>query len=531
MQTLEIYIEENAFGGVRAVQVVADAPVSMLLPALVEELQLPRTDIFGNPLSYVLRDATDGHLLSEHLSLRQQGVATGARLALDSYTTESAVPARVQQVQAVSSPANAVCLAAQPTMPPVISQPLIADGTFHASATMADQAQMPVVGAGRRNTTNSLSPVRKKQGRDWTRRALLLTGGAVLGAGIVGIGYAAYSGRLSNLLLHSQTTQKTAVKSPATNKQTPVPTRASQVFAFNGHTATVRVVAWSPDGTQVASGANDARLMIWNLQGNVHLNIRHDTTVQALAWAPDGRRIVTGAGSHITFFNTQNSARLAHFVHTHTAPVTSLAWTPHGQMQVVSGSLDEHAVIWNGANYQPVLVFRRHTAGIEAVTWAADGQTVASSSLGGVVRVWNAQSGQEVHGLYLDGQISKRATAFAPDGTLLAVGGDDGIIRLWNGLTCQQQGAGMFGVQCMDVPQHLQLSNAAIHSLSWSPDGRFLLSGSDDGTFAVWYPAKSQQPLFSIHLAAPVLSVAWSSANAQQIAVAEGKTVSVWQIA
>ena len=47
MQKLEVLIEENAFGGARPVEVIADAPVSMLVPALVEELNLPKTDLFG----------------------------------------------------------------------------------------------------------------------------------------------------------------------------------------------------------------------------------------------------------------------------------------------------------------------------------------------------------------------------------------------------------------------------------------------------------------------------------------------------
>ncbi len=546
MQTLEILIEENAFGGVRPVQMVADAPVSALLPALVTELQLPRTDIFGNPLRYVLRDAISGSVLPEHLTLRQAGVIPGARLALDSYALNGSAPMLMQQAQIQYAVSNAAPTFAQPTMqptvpPPFVSPALMADRNFHASATITDQDQLPAVGrVGRRDTTNSLPPLypTRKKG-SWTRRAFLLGGGAVLGAGVAGVGYAAYSGKLPHLLQslkqlqHTQTTTQHTTNPPvkAQPTQAPLPTNAKQIFTFTGHQAPVRVVAWSPDGTQVASGANDAHLMTWNLQGNVYLNIHHDTTVRALAWRPDNQRIVTGDGTHITFFNAQTGKRLAHFTHEHTNDVTSLAWATHGQMQVVSGSLDEHAVVWDGITYQPTLVFRLHTAGIEAVTWANDGQAVASSSLGGVTRVWNAQSGQELHGLYLDGQISKRAAAFSPVSTMLAIGGDDGIIRLWNnGLVCQQQGVGMFGQQCMDMPQHLQLGNTAIQSLAWSPDGRFLLSGSDDGTFAVWYPAKNQQPLFSMHLTNPILSVSWSPTNAQQIAVASGNSVSVWQV-
>jgi hypothetical protein len=508
MQKLEVLIEESAFGVARPVEMVADAPISVLIPALVEELRLSPTDIFGNSLVYVLRDTASGTMLPEHMTLREVGIQPGARLALDSYVMGDSGATLMQQTQ---------------------FQYAAPDAEFHTSATVADQAQMPALSV--RDTSSSLAAV-KKQKRAWSRRAFLLASGAVLGAGGVGLGYAAYQAINHGLFLQ---THKAALPSPATTvapmpAQAPLPKTAKQVFTFTGHHDTVRVVSWSSDGMMLASGANDARLMTWDLKGTVHLNIHHDTTVQSLAWSPDGQRIVTGAGSHITFFDAQNGRRLAHFTQSHTAPVTSLAWTPHNQMQVVSGSQDQRAIVWNTTKYMPTLVFRLHTAAIESVSWASDGQTVASASLGGAVRIWNAENGQEVHSFYLDAQLPMRAAAFAPAGAQLAIGGDDGIIRLWHGLTCQHVGTGQFGLQCMDVPQRFQASAAAIHSLAWSPDGRFLLAGSDDGTFTVWYPSSSQKPLVSMRQNDPVLSVAWSPASNQQIATASGQSVAIWNL-
>lgn len=168
--------------------------------------------------------------------------------------------------------------------------------------------------------------------------------------------------------------------------------------------------------------------------------------------------------------------------------MTSLAWSTHNQQQVVSGALDQRAIVWQTTPYRPQTIFTRHTAPIEAVSWATDGQTVASSSHGGVVRVWNAESAREVHPLYQDARLPMRAAAFSPIGTQLAVGGDDGFIRLWNGLACQNAGMINKGPICLDTPRRLQSSRSPIRSLAWSPDARYLVSGSDDGTFSVWDP-------------------------------------------
>ena len=216
-------------------------------------------------------------------------------------------------------------------------------------------------------------------------------------------------------------------------------------------------------------------------------------------------------------------------------------WMPLGQLTLksaktnlqlrlsVSGSFDMQAIVWNVPGFTQQTNFMHHTAAILSGSWASDGQTIATSSEGGVIRVWNASTGQEIHGYYLDGQQPKRALAFAPTGNTLAVGGDDGIVRLWSGLTCQTQQQGGFGNQCMDTPQRLNAHHGIIRTLAWSLDGRLLATGGDDGTLAIWYPMQSQTPLLRVHLNAPVLSLAWSP-DGKQVATAAGNNVTLWNL-
>lgn len=509
MQKLEVLIEENAYGVVRPVEVVADVPVAALVPALVEELKLPQTDLFGKKLVYMLRQTPQGSILPEHETLIAAGVEQGALLVLDSYVADAANENSADVLNFHVSTGN-----------------VVADPQLYSSPTVADMAAFGPV--SRSNPSQRLPNPRKKSGT--TRRAFLLLGGAAFVVAASGAGYAGYralqnkNGKTAIPTRVAQTMKPTAKPTQAAK----APTMATAQIVFKGHHGTVRTVGWSADGTMLASGADDARALIWGTDGAIRHSLQHPTSVHTLAWAADNQRIVTGSNNQVTFFNVANGNVLARSTHQHTAPVASLAWAAHGQMQVVSGAVDTHAIVWNTTNYQVQTTFKRHTSSVESVTWDSSGKTVASVSIGGATRVWNAADGKELHGYFQDAQIATRAAAFAPTGMQLAVGGNDGVVRLWNGLECQKQG---MGAQCMDGPQRLSAAHKPIRAFAWSPDARFLAVGSEDGTLSVWYPAQStKNPLFKLQQAAAVRSVVWSP-DGKKLASASGNNVTIWGLA
>jgi hypothetical protein len=505
LQKVQILIEENAYGAVRPMEVVATAPVAALVPAIVEELKLPQTDLFGNKLVYILRHHSGGPVLPENKSLEASGVDPGAKLTLDSYVMDGSVATFFQ------------------------SEPAHAQPSFYSSLTMTDVESFPVLG---KDTSASFPVVGKnRKNRRWTRRAFLVVSGAALGAGGLGLGYAAYRS-----LLTQSTIMPTMMHAPAKPIQThpvvaqqTVPTTATSILVFSQHQQTVRSITWAPDGKMLASGANDAQMLIWDLNGTVQVQKRQAGAVRSVAWSPDGQQLAVGAANQVMFINPLKGTTLAQPAQIHTAAVTTLAWSIRQPALLVSGGLDKRAVVWNTNSYTPQTIFTGHTTAIESASWASDGQTVGTSSLGGVVRVWNAGNGKQVRGFFMDAQLPMRAVSFASSGGQLAVGGDDGIVRLWDGLVCLQQVQVGFGTQCTDVPQRLHAHSGHVRALAWSPDSRFLATGGDDGMLAIWYPGQRQTPLLKVKHNAPVLALAWS-ADGKQVATASGNSVSIWSL-
>ncbi len=450
-------------------------PIGDCAAWLASQLGYPTVDSLGLPVVYQLRITSTGSLLPNNQRFRDLQPSSGTRLTLVS----AAANASTRPVEAVSIP----------------------------------------------TATQRKSPLRQR----WNRRAFLIVG-AVSAFALTGMGTG-----LSVALAQRDLGERKAASIHLA--PTASPTTASRIVSatsaltFVSHQQIVRVVVWSPDGRYLASGGDDGLLLIWGTDGMVRQRVLSPAAVTALAWSPESERLVMGSANQVTFLTALTGTVLASFPHDHLATVTSLAWTPHNQQQVVSGALDQRAIVWQTTHYQPQTIFTRHTAPIESVTWATDGTTIASSSQGGVVRVWNAESGQEVHPLYQDAPLPMRAAAFAPSGTQIAVGGDDGVIRLWNGLVCQRTRAISAGPICLDTPRRLQPSRSPIRSLAWSPNARYLASGSDDGTFSLWDPAQGEKPLLTLPVqsGSAVHGLTWSPGGLQLVA-ASGKTVTIWNL-
>ncbi|WP_437949286.1 hypothetical protein WME98_53505 [Sorangium sp. So ce296] len=98
------------------------------------------------------------------------------------------------------------------------------------------------------------------------------------------------------------------------------------------------------------------------------------------------------------------------------------------------------------------------------------------------------------------------AASWSPDGKRVLTASEDGTARVW-----RADGTGQ--------PVSLKGHGAAVLSAAWSPDGERVLTASEDGTARVWRADGAGQPVSLKGHGGPVVSAAWSRDGQRVITV------------
>ena len=241
-----------------------------------------------------------------------------------------------------------------------------------------------------------------------------------------------------------------------------------ELRSFKGHTDSIYGVAFSPDGKRALSGSDDKTLRLWDVATGTELCrfTGHTGEVESVAFSPDGKWALSGSKDEtMRLWDAQTGKELRRFTG-HTSSLISIAFSPDGK-RALSGSGDGTARLWDVETGKELCRFTSHTSNVMSVVFCPDGKRAISGSVDMTVRLWDTESGKELR--RFTGHTSPvYGVALSPDGKRMLSGGADHTVRLWDVET---------GKELRRFTGHIGF----VTSVAFSPDGKWLLSSSSDG--------------------------------------------------
>lgn len=243
---------------------------------------------------------------------------------------------------------------------------------------------------------------------------------------------------------------------------------------------------FTPDGNRIVSADWDFCVRIWDLKTDLESVVLETPYVPlSVAVSPNGKQIVSGHQCGLAYLISDSQLKK---LDGHSRDVVSVSFSPNGE-SFATASYDGTIRIWNAATGDEQQKLEAHTPCcfhyisyspdgkmIASCGWATEGRDYVNNAL---VHIWDAETGEEVREfVVLRNNANLLSVSFSPDGKNVVLAGEDNWVRvldIGNGKELKQ----------LKVPSRGRYANPSLFA-AYSPGGKEIVCTPANGTVRIW---------------------------------------------
>ena len=250
---------------------------------------------------------------------------------------------------------------------------------------------------------------------------------------------------------------------------------SNNLMLNNGDPNLIALLAIRSLGMQYTPSGDAALTSLTSLQAPPRELKGHTNRVIAISISPDGKHLATASDDTTARLWDIATGQTIRTFTGHTDGVEEIAFSPDGK-NLVTISNDQTIRLWDVATGQTLKIIP--ATGVYDVAFSPGGRFIVTSATDPHdPRIWDVTTGLPVH--VLNGHTGPTTmVAYSPDGKYVLTGSMDNTARLWDAATGEQ-------VMVFTCP-------AGIDAVGFTPDGKFVLTGSEDDTTRLWNASTGQ---------------------------------------